>query len=636
MLQALREKTSGLIAKIVLGVLIFVFSFFGIESYFQARNQTWLAKIGSTEVTQDQFNDEMNRRRQQILQQSGGSADLSFLERPEIKQQILKQLVDQEVLLAANQKYGVTVPDQFVRDAILQEQGFQADGKFDANAYKAFLAGRGWTASHFEDVLRRDLGWRILPAEVTGSVVVTPLDIDNFIKLRDQTRDLRQITLERPSSADIKIDDAAIDDYYKQNTSQFMTAEQVSLEYVEIDAATLKLDVTPDENALRERYEREKARFVTPEQRLASHILVQAKGSDADAQKKALAKAQELAAQVKGGKPFADVARQNSEDLGSKAQGGDLGWLGQGDTNAAFDQVLFAMKKGDISDPILSDDGYHVIQLRDVREKKEKTFDEVKGELGKTMLESERASRFNDLAGKAVDAAQRDTASLEGAAKAAGTEAKKTELFSRAGGVGIAANPAVVKVAFSEMVLNGSNSDLIDLDADKKVIVRLAEHKPAEAKPLETVKEDIRKRLVDEQVAKQAKERADALVARLEKGETLDAIATELKLKPVESKGTGRTAANLDAAIVAAAFKAPRPAQGKPDYLAVPLAGASYAVVAIDAVHDGDPGKVDDAAREAVRTQLQNQTGTSNVLQLVESLRQEIKPEIDYERLTRQ
>ena len=638
MLQALREKTSGLIAKIVLGVLIFVFSFFGIESYFQARNQTWLAKVGDKEVTQDQFNDEMNNRRQQMLQQSGGTADLSFLERPEMKQQVLKQLVDQEVLLAANAKYGVTVPDQFVRDAILQTPQFQTDGKFDPNLYKSFLAGRRWTATQFDDLMRRDMSWRTLPVEVNGTAVVTPRDIDNYIKLRDQTRDLRQVTLEKPSSADIKIEDAAIENYYKQNASQFMTAEQVSLEYVEIDAAALNVDTTPDESALRERYEKDKSRFITAETRLASHILVQAKGSDAEAQKKALAKAQELAALVKGGKAFADVAKQNSEDLGSKAQGGDLGWLNKEDTDAAFGDVLFALKKGDISDPILSGEGYHVIQLRDVRERKEKTFDEVKGELAKTMGETERERRFNDTAGKAVSAASRNPSSLDDAAKVVGVELKKTELFSRAGGTGIAANPAVVKAAFSNEVLtNRVNSDAVDLDANKKLIVRLADHKPAEAKPLDSVKEEIRTRLVDAEVAKRAKESADALIARLEKGETLDAIATELKLKTVESKGTGRSAANLDAALVAAGFKAARPAQGKTTYVAVPLlGGSSYALLALDAVHEGDVAKVDDAARDAARTQLQNQYGSANVIQFIDSVRQEIKPQIEFERLTRE
>lgn len=637
MLQALREKTSGLIAKIVLGVLIFVFSFFGIESYFQARNQTWLAKVGANEITQEKFTERLNLARQQVMERSGGSADLSYFEQPETKRALLRQMVDEELLVVANEKYGIVVPDKLVQDAIKSYPQFQTDGHFDPAMYKAALASMRRSAGEFDAEIRRDLAWRTLPLQLNGAMIATPRDIDAYVKLRDQTRDLRQLTLEKPSSADVKIEDAAIEAYYKQHSAEFMTQEQIALDYIEIDGAALKLDVVPDEAELRKRYEQEKARYVTPERRLASHILVQAKGSDADAQKAALAKAQELAAQVKGGKAFADVAKQSSEDLGSKAQGGDLGWLDKGVTDPAFEQVLFAMKKGDISDPILSGEGYHVIQLRDVTEQKEKSFDEVKAELGKDMLESERERRFSAETGKAIDAAQADASSLESAAKAIGATVKKTELFSRLGGTGIAANPAVIKAAFSDTVLvHNSNSDAIDIGPEKKVLVRMAEHKPAEAKPLDTVREDIRARLVAETVAKQAKERADALLARLNKGETLDQLATELKLKVSESKATGRQAANLDAALVAAAFKLPRPAEGKAIYGSAALADAAYALVAVDAVHDGDPSKVDDAGRDAVRSQLQNQAAVAGVMQFIESLRQELKPEIADQRLTQQ
>ncbi|MDC8015374.1 SurA N-terminal domain-containing protein [Tahibacter soli] len=637
MLQALREKTSGLIAKIVLGALIFVFSFFGIESYFQAQNQTWLAKVGKNEITQEAFTERLNRERQNMLSRMGGQGDVSIFERPETKRAILRQMIDEELWVVANEKYGINVTDKQLRDTIAAVPQFQTDGKFDPAVYKSLLIAIRKTADQYESETRRDMAWRVLPIQLNSLGTVTPRDIDAFIKLRDQTRDLRQLTLAKPAAESVKIEDAAIETYYKQNSAQYMTPELVSLDYVEIDGAALKLDVAPDEATLRARYEKEKARFVTPEQRLASHILVQAKGSDADAQKKALAKAQELAAQIKGGKAFADVAKQNSEDLGSKAQGGDLGWLEKGVTDPAFEQVLFSLKKGDISDPILSGEGYHLVELRDVREQKEKSFDEVKEELGKDLLESERERRVSEETGKAIDAAQSDLTSLEPAAKAIGSTVKKTELFSRQGGAGIAANPDVLKAAFSDSVrVEGANSDAIDIGGDKKVLIRLAEHKPSEARPLDSVREEIRAKLVAESLAKQAKEQADALLDRLNKGETLDAIATELKLKASESKGTGRRAANLDSALVTAAFKLPRPAEGKPAYASVALADGAYALVAVDAVHEGDVSKVDEAGRTAVLSQLQNEAGLSGVLQFLESMRQEIRVEIADERLTSQ
>jgi peptidyl-prolyl cis-trans isomerase D len=275
-----------------------------------------------------------------------------------------------------------------------------------------------------------------------------------------------------------------------------------------------------------------------------------------------------------------------------------------------------------------------VIQLRDIRERKEKSFEEAKPELTKVYLETERERQFADLAGKVADEALVDTGSLEPAAKVAGVTVQKTPLFPRVGGTGVAANPNVVKAAFSDAVLvEHVNSDMIDLSPERKVLLRVAEHKLSEARPLAEVKDDVRTRLVAEAVAKQARERADALLARLRKGETLDAIATELKLSVADAKGTGRNASTVDSRIAAAAFKLARPAAGKPEFGNVELLDNAYALFQLDAVTDGDVAKVDEAGREAVRSQLQNIEGMVATGAFVESLRKSAKIQIAEDRL---
>lgn len=633
MLQSLRDKTSGLIAKIVLGALIFVFSFFGIESYFQGRNETWVAKVDKAEISPDQFREAFQNYRQNMMARSGGQLDPALLERPEIKRQVLDTLIDRQLLLAANEKLGVVVPDDRVRDLIRGIPQFQVDGKFDEASYIALLASIRKTPLAFQEEQRQQLAANELPTLIGTIGIVTAKEVDAHIRLRDQTRDLRTLTLPKPSG-EPAIEDAEVEAFYKSNSADYMTAEQVALEYVELKASDLKIDETPDDSLLRERYEQEKARYLTPEQRLASHILISAKGGDADAQKAALAKAQEIAKSARDGKDFATLAKQSSEDLGSKGQGGDLGWLEPGVTDAAFDAALFALKKGEISEPVLSAEGYHVIQLRDVRERKEKSFDEMKPELAKTFLETERESQFNKLAGSVVDVASNDSGSLDPAAKAAGVAVQKTPLFGRGGGPGIAANPNVIKAAFSEAVLiESNNSDLIDLGPDHKAIVRLAEHKRSEPRPLEEVRGEIRTRLVKQALAKQAREQADTLLARLRKGETLEQLATELKLSVADAKGTGRGAANVDSRIIAAAFKLPRPAEGKPEYGQVSLIEDAYALFAVDKVTEGDVAKVDDAGREAVRSQLQNLQGMASTREFIESLRKVAKIQVAEDRL---
>src|SRR5207302_2965386 len=169
-----------------------------------------------------------------------------------------------------------------------------------------------------------------------------------------------------------------VEAYYKAHGDEFMTPEKVSLDYVELDAAKLAVDSKVDDATLKQQYEEQKSHYLTPEQRLTSHILVKVdKNADAAAQKAALEKAQNIAKDAKAGKDFATLAKSESDDAGSKAQGGDLDWLEKGVTDPAFESALFALKKGEISDPVKSEDGYHIIQLRDVRAEKVRAFAEV-------------------------------------------------------------------------------------------------------------------------------------------------------------------------------------------------------------------------------------------------------------------
>ena len=296
MLQSLRDKTSGLIAKIVLGALIFVFSFFGIESYFMGRNDTWVAKVDKTEISPEEWRQTFQRYRANMLAQYGGQLDPAMLERPEVKRQVLDALIDKQLLLAANEKLGIVIPDDRVREAIRSVPQFQVDGKFDETTYRTLLATNQLSATQFQEDQRKSLAAQELPSLIGSVAVVTPRDIDAHIRLRDQTRDLRTLTLTKPEVATTPTD-AEVEAYYKSHSSEFMTPEQVSLEYVELKASALNIPETPDEATLRDRYEKEKSRYLTPEQRLASHVLISAKGGDAEAQKAALAKAQDIAKQ---------------------------------------------------------------------------------------------------------------------------------------------------------------------------------------------------------------------------------------------------------------------------------------------------------------------------------------------------
>lgn len=578
---------------VVLGVATFAMSFFGIEGYFTAQTETYVAKIGKQEISQQDFQNRLNQLRQQSSAELGDKFDPSVYEQPAMKERVLGSMIDQQLLLKANDDLGLRVSDVALRDAIGSIPAFQVNGQFDPGTYRAVLASQRKTPAMFEDEVRSSLAIRLLPDALAASTIVTDEAVDRFLKLRLQRRDLRYAMLPRPALTDSQVTDAQVQDYYKQHQAQFMAPEQVAVQYIEVNAADLKADDAASEADLRKRYDNEKQRFVQPEQRLVSHILIDVPKNATPAQQKdALAKAQKIAAEATP-QDFAKLAEQDSADLGSRRQGGDLGWLEKGVTDKAFEDALFAMQKGQISQPVLSAEGYHVIWLRDVRSGQAKPFEEVRAQLAQEAAAGGRERKYNEIAGKLADQTYQNPSSLEPAAQALGLPVKSTGLFTRDGGAGIAADPKVVKAAFSDDVLvQGNNSSLIDLGNDRSMVIHVDKHVAAAVRPLAEVRGAIEKSILDERVADAAKKRADALLARLEKGESMDAVVASAGVAVQTVHEALRVQEDLPQQLREEAFLLPHPKDGKPQFAAVALPEGAYALLAVDKVQDGDLAKV--------------------------------------------
>ncbi|HET6433512.1 SurA N-terminal domain-containing protein [Dyella sp.] len=634
MLQALRNKMHGWPSIVILGIAVFAMSFFGIESYFMSRNDTFVAKVGKQEISQQQFQERMNQLRQRAVAEQGDSFDGSVFEQPATKLAILDQLVDEKVLAKANDDLGVQVSDQQVRDFIASIPAFELDGRFDPTTYRTVLAAQGKTPAMFESEIRASLEPGIIPDAITASTIITPADVDRYINLRLQRRSVRYAQLPLPKLEDETVTEQQIASYYKQHQDAFISPEQVSLQYVEVNGSDLKSSETPSDEELRKRYADEKQRFIQPEQRLVSHILIDVpKNASPEQQKAALAKAQKIAAEAKPDN-FAALAKADSEDLGSRRQGGDLGWLEKGVTNAAFDQALFALQKGQISKPVLSDEGYHVIWLRDVRSGQAKPFEEVRDELAKEAQAGSRDRAFNELAGKLTDKTYQNPASLEPAAQELGLKIKTTDLFSRAGGADIASDPKVLKAAFSDDVLaQGNNSNLIELGTDRAVVVRVDKHVPAAAKPLSEVKDTVRQRVLAERTTEAAKAQAQALVARLLKGEAFDAVAASAGAKVEAAPEVVRSQPGLPPSIGERAFLMPHPQEGKPVFGTVEMADGSYALVALDKVEGADMSKIAAADRATLQAQMAKAYGTEAAHEFIDQVKARTEIKVAKDRL---
>ena len=636
MLQQIREKLGGWPAKIIFGLLVFVFSFFGIESYFVARNDTWVAKVDGHEISQQDFQNSFNQYRQQQLAQPGNTMDASDFEKPEVKRAALDRLIDQQLLLNLNDKLGVVVPDSAVRAQIEQVPQFQVDGHFSPDAYLAMLSASGQSPQQYQDGIRSSLAVSQLPQPIVNTAFATDADVDSYLKLRMQTRDFHYVELPQPQPANSNVSEDDIAAWYKPHLKQFMTPEQVSVHYIEVNAADMK--VAPlDEADLKARYEKEKSKFGAPEQREAAHILISVPKNATPAQQKAaLAKAQQVDKLAKApGADFAQLAKQYSDDLGSKNQGGDLGWLSKGDTDPAFEGALFAMKKGEVSDPVLSPEGYHIIDLKDVRGGQVQSFEQVRDQLAAEAQKSDRESRYSDVAGKLTDLVYQDPGSLDPAAKALGLTVQTTPLFPRSGASsGIAANPAVAKAAFSDQVLSqGNSSDPIDLGTDHIVVIHIAEHEAAKAKPLDQVRDTVRADILQARADQAAKSRADALYAQLQKSGNLESAAKAAGQEVKPATAVARDSGAFDPQLLDAVFRMPRPASGKTTQALAPLSKGRYALVVLDAVHDGDLTSLPKPQRQILGGQMAQVFGAQEIDGLLAALRTRAKIEIANDRL---
>jgi peptidyl-prolyl cis-trans isomerase D len=631
MLQLLREKTTGWVAILIVLILAVPFAFFGIENYFQMQVPTYVAKVNKTEISQDQFRQRFEDYRSRMRQMLGDNYDARQFDTPIVKRQVLESLIDEEVLRQAAQQYGLVVSPERVQKEIAAIDAFHVEGKFDLNQYRVVLEGARMTPRGFEARMEGDLLTQTLPAAVQSSGLVTNKYLDRYLSLRDQTRSFEYLLL--PAVAPDSVGAISEDDlkaYYDSHASAYQSDETVSVEYLELDGSKLDIQEVADEDTLKARYEENKARYVQAETRLASHILVQtAPNADAEAVKAAQAKAIEVATKARAeGADFAALAKEYSDDPGSRNTGGDLGWIERGVTDASFEDALFSMQPG-VSDPVKSNDGWHVIWLREVRPESGKSFEQVRGELAAEYLEGERERVYSDEAAKLIDAIYRDPSTLDGAAAEMNLTVQKAGPFGRAGAPGLFSNPDVLRAVFSDSVLlENLDSDLIELNPTHGVVVRVSEHTPAATHPFDEVRALVETAVRGERVIELGKKNLEEALTAITSLDSLKAYAQAHEIEVKTAQDVGRNGATVDPAIAKAAFALPHPNSGGASIGSAPLLGGVNAVIALTGVISADPSKVEQSQRTALREQLSGAVASIEATELVKALRKEAKIDI--------
>ena len=651
MLQAIRDKTSGWFATIVLGVIIVVMTMFGVQDYMQRRPDDYLVRVEGPrkafgllagqvkDITEKSFRERFDRVRTNERNTKGKDFDAAAFESRANKRKVLEEMIDEALLGLAAERAGIVAPNSAVMRNIAKEQGFQgSDGKFDQNMYVLRLQSMGLTAQRYEQLVREDLVNSLLPNELAATEFAGNAELESYLKLSRQTRDVRFLEVPPPAPPAAPPAESELKAWYEGHKSQYRSPESVAVEYVEIDGNTMQVDTVADEDALRKRYQDTKAKYGSADQKLASHILVALPEKATPAQDAAaLAKAKDLAAKARrAGADFAALATASSDDVGSKDAGGDLGPVEKGVFGDAFDAAFFKLEPGQVSDPVKLPDGYHVLWFRELVKGDAKPFEEVRAELEAEYLQEERDRQFNDLTGKLIDRIYDDqSAALVPAAQELKMPVQRTGLFSREAGDGIAALEPVRKAAFAEPQKNERLvSDLVELEPNHVVVLHVTDVKPSAQLPLATVHDRVLADLLADRAAKAAQARAESMLARANKGEDLEAIATELGRPVSNVPGITRQAPNPQLApLVDAAFRLGRPVAGKVEFALAKLDAEHYALVGVTAVTDGALAGLDDATRANLLKQLAAARGAVEARAYIQGLRKQYKITVAEDRL---
>lgn len=648
MLQRIRDKSSGWLAGVILGLIILTMAFFGVDSYFTQRIETYAAKIEgparllgwggqSREISQDQFRARLERVRELERRQRGEAFDPLKFESVENKRALLDAMIDEEVAKLAAERDGLGVAPSAVQKAILEIDAFKIDGKFSPDQYRLVLQSQGYSPVGFEQMVRDDLLRDAVIGEVAASALAGDDELVAYVRLSQQTRDLAWLELPTPSLPAEAPSEEALRAWHQANASRYQRPETVAIEYVEIDADSLQVASTVDDETLRDRYQQQRSRYVTEPQYLASHLLVAVPaGADAAAEAAARDRAAALAQQARApGADFAALVREHSDDLGSREEGGDLGAIEKGVFDPAFEAAVFALKAGEISEPVRSSEGWHVIQLRELVPGSERPFEEVRDELAQEFLETERERAFSDLSGRLIDRVYREPSALAEAASELGLDLQRTAAFTRERGEGIAALEQVRRAAFSEaQKIEGLASDAIEIGPNHIVVLRVSEHTPAVTLDYADVADRVLGDYNAERLAELAKAQAEAALKRAESGTTLTDLAAEFGRAVQEQAAVGRFARELPAELVQQAFRLARPEAGKPVPVGMArIAGDRYALLAVTAVKDGDIAGMDATVRDMMRQQLAQMRGKVERQAYLQALRQQYRIKIAEDRL---
>jgi peptidyl-prolyl cis-trans isomerase D len=517
MLTEIRDRSSGVFAWFIAGLIIIPMAFFGVQQYASTEARPTIVEIGEQKITQQEYQSRLSQAQARAREANPGLANSGVLNSVGYKKQVLQSLVDQAITTHVANQHNYQIGDKAVDKLITEDPSFQTDGKFDQNLYNVFAASRGLAgAAQIKSDIRTASRNQQVVSGYQESALVLPSEVRELLEMQSERRTFDLITINQSDFNDkIIVTDADIEEYFNSNIDQYMLPDRTSVSYIELDKSVIAQGLTIEESRIASLYSEYLDSFIADETRTTRHILLNTGGDNDDAAQKI--KIEELARQIEGGADFAELAKINSQDPGSAENGGSLGDVRRGEMVEEFDQAMFELAEGELSSPIKTQFGYHLIQVDKINATQPDSLEVLSADLEFEERERLAEDLVIERAEQLRNGLFEQPDSLESVAKELGLTVKTTDLFSRAAGTGLATNEAVRAAAFSEQVQNDLlNSELIEIADGVYSAIRQLSFAASEPKQLSNVREEIKAALTKERAIAAAKQAGDSVIAQAE------------------------------------------------------------------------------------------------------------------------
>jgi len=633
MLQAIHDNLKGIFAMVIIGVLAVVFVFWGVEFVsVGGLSSTQGISVNGQDLDPNEvrrsYQDELNR-----YQVAFGDVDVPEEIREEIRRGVIDSTVRTELIRQRTDELRLRATNAQVLEAIRQIPAFQVAGEFSKDAYYAALRSANIEPAYFESQQKQFVAARQLDRGLYASTFVLPGEFDRRQALTGEEREIAWVVVPAaPFVDEVSFDEAALEQYYEEHKADYRTQEVANLQYVELDLANVRNEVDASEEELLAYYEENLERYRSFERRRVSHILVTPEnGDDAAAQAKAQAAYERAAA----GEDFAALARELSQDPGSAAAGGELGWAEKSTYVEPFADAAWSAAPGEIVGPVKTQFGWHVIRVEEVEPGEQRSFEEAREELEPEYRSAEAEQLYSDEQEQLDTMAFEANGDLASVAAELALPVRSLEGFSREGGGALGISPQLIQAVFDPDVLNGSQLRTLEIEPGRTVTVKVVAYEPPRDRALDEVREQVESALRQELARKRAEERAGEIVAALRGGGSWDDVAS--RWSGADRPGSpglrfvGRNDPSLPPPVSAAAFKAPAPVESR-TYGTAELDGGDVAVFAVAAVRPGSPARLSPAERAQAmrdtRDRIAMQDASTYVSELRAGAEVEVNPQL--------